>query len=154
MLMQTQIEDEWCWAAVAVSVDHYFNPASTKTQCQLAQAVLENEACCGNPDACDDPAKLQDALTNVNRLDRILLRPLQFSEIQDKLSANLPVCVRIGWANGGGHFVAIDGWFGSATNPQVNVADPLFDGGPWDYNEFVTAYMGNGQWTATFLVKP
>jgi hypothetical protein len=153
MLMQTQIEDEWCWAAVAVSVDHYFNPASTKTQCQVAQAVLANEGCCGNPDSCDDPAKLQDALNNVQRLNRIVLRALLFSEIQASLNAFLPVCARIAWANGGAHFVAIDGWSGTADNPQVHVADPLFPDSTVGYNEFVSAYQGSGQWTATFLVK-
>jgi hypothetical protein len=157
MLMQTQIEDEWCWAAVAVSVDHYFDSQSTKTQCQVAQAVLNNAGCCGNQDSCDQPAKLQDALgqrAGVGRLDQVLPRYLQFSEIQDKLKANLPVCVRIGWAKGGGHFVAIDGWSGSPASPQVHVVDPLFADSTVDYNEFVSAYQGSGRWTATFLVKP
>jgi len=154
MRMQTQIEDEWCWAAVSVSIDHYFDSRSTKTQCQVAQAVLNSAGCCGNPDSCDEPAALQDALTDVQRLNQILLRPLLFSEIQDMLNAHLPVCVRIGWAKGGGHFVAIDGWSGSAAHPQVHVCDPLFADSTVDYDEFVAAYQGSGQWTATFLVKP
>lgn len=154
MLMQTQQEDEWCWAAVSVSVDHYFNAQSTKTQCQVVQAVLQNAGCCGNPDTCDDPARLQDALTNVQRLNQILLRPLSFSEIQAQLNADLPVCARIAWPNGGAHFVAVDGWSGSEANPQVHVADPLFPSATHGYIEFVSAYRGNGQWTATFLVQP
>jgi hypothetical protein len=154
MLMQTQIENEWCWAAVATSVDHYFNPQSTKTQCQVAQAVLNNAGCCGNPDACDQPAKLQDALAQVTRLDQVLPRYLQFSEIRAQLGASLPVCVRIGWARGGGHFVAIDGCSPPLAPPQVHVVDPLFGDCTVDYNEFVSAYQGSGQWTATFLVKP
>ena len=60
--IEKQRKDKWCWAAVSVSVDHYFSPGSTTSQCQLAKEVLEDIlktvlSCCSNPDECNVPAK-------------------------------------------------------------------------------------------------
>jgi len=37
--IQYQETKEWCWIAVATSVNHFYNPSSTWTQCQLMTAV-------------------------------------------------------------------------------------------------------------------
>ena len=37
--MQYQETSEWCWIAVATSINHFYNPASTVTQCELRTAV-------------------------------------------------------------------------------------------------------------------
>jgi Papain-like cysteine protease AvrRpt2 len=37
--MQYQESSEWCWIAVATSISHFFNPASTWTQCQVMTVV-------------------------------------------------------------------------------------------------------------------
>jgi len=55
MEMQTQEMAEWCWAAVSVSVDKFFNPASSRTQCTVAEDVL-TRSCCGGEAACNEPA--------------------------------------------------------------------------------------------------
>ncbi|MGO9234323.1 MAG: hypothetical protein ACLP4V_09685 [Methylocella sp.] len=54
--MQYQQMSNWCWIAVATSISHYYNPASTWTQCSLTTAQLQASAslhmqgqCC--PDA-------------------------------------------------------------------------------------------------------
>lgn len=151
--IQTQEEELWCWAAVSASVDHYFSPQSTSTQCQVAQEVLNIEGCCGNPQACNAPAILQDALRAVGRLRGTLPRPLDFQEIQQQIDSSQPVCVRIQWDGGGGHFVVLSGYRQLASGDQlVEVSDPFFADSIVDYNEFVNAYQGNGQWTGTFLV--
>ncbi len=40
--MQYQQTTEWCWMANAVSVSHFYNPASTWTQCQVMTVVGQN----------------------------------------------------------------------------------------------------------------
>lgn len=42
MRMQYQETTEWCWIANAVSVSHFYNPASTWTQCQVMTVVGQN----------------------------------------------------------------------------------------------------------------
>lgn len=154
MLMQPQLEDEWCWAAVAVSVDLYFNTNSTRTQCSLA-TQLAGQDCCNNPDACDQPQALQDALSDIGRLNGDPeTDSLEFTEIQSAIGACVPLCVRIGWVGGGAHFVAIDGYGSSpAGDPLVHVKDPYFGDFTVNFNDFLSHYLGSGSWTATFRVK-
>ena len=157
--IEKQREDKWCWAAVSVSVDHYFSPGSASSQCRVARDVLGIAQCCSNPDDCNTPARLQAGLSVVGRLKAILLRPLQFNEIRREIDALRPVCVRIAWNGGGGHFVVISGYRLSASGAQlVEVADPLFPSSTVLYDVLISAYqnaqepLGGGQWTATFLV--
>jgi len=37
--MQYQLTKEWCWIATATSINHFYDPASTLTQCQLMTEV-------------------------------------------------------------------------------------------------------------------
>jgi len=37
--MQYQETSQWCWIAVATSINHFYNPASTVTQCELRTAA-------------------------------------------------------------------------------------------------------------------
>jgi hypothetical protein len=157
--IEKQREDKWCWAAVSVTVDHYFSPGSTSTQCRVARNVLGVTQCCSDPDVCNTPAKLQTALTAVRKLKDTLTRPLEFDEIRQEIEAGRPVCVRIGWSGGGAHFVMISGYRLSASGAKlVEVADPLFPNSTILYDVLVSAYQnaqdpaGGGQWTATFLV--
>jgi len=40
--MQYQETNEWCWIANATSISHFYNPASTWTQCQVMTVVGHN----------------------------------------------------------------------------------------------------------------
>jgi hypothetical protein len=40
--MQYQEADLWCWIAVAASINHFYNPASTATQCSIMTTVGQN----------------------------------------------------------------------------------------------------------------
>ena len=43
---QTEQQSNWCWDATTVSVEHYYDPTSKLTQCQLANQVLGLDICC------------------------------------------------------------------------------------------------------------
>lgn len=161
--MQEQCADQWCWAAVSVSVEHYFFPMSTTSQCQMAQDVFGVADCCSDKEVCNQPRKLQDALDVIRRKTatlsrpltfRTLPKPLSFPDVRQEIDAGLPVCVRIGWAEGGGHFVVLSGYRQSPSGgSKVEVEDPGYGQSTVDFDEFLTAYKDSGRWTATFLLR-
>jgi hypothetical protein len=152
--IQTQEADKWCWAAVSASVNHYFFPDSTLSQCQIARRVLGVDSCCGNRETCNQVAKLDVALEKSGTIVREpLARSLSFEEIKQEIDGRRPICARIQWAGGGGHFVVIRGYRELASGAeQVDIADPWFVDGTFFYKEFLSGYLNIGQWTDTFLV--
>jgi hypothetical protein len=153
--MEKQEEADWCWNAVAVSVEHYFNPQSTLTQEHFAEQVFGK--------ALNEGFALAQALQDLERYNGALGGAIQFDDIQRQLDKNLPVCVRIEWYEGGAHFVVITGYGRSpGGDPLVYVSDPILQSGNviiWDYASFVEAYSpsyakgAEGAWVDTYFVK-
>lgn len=59
--MQYQLADDWCWIAVATSVNHFYNPASPVTQCALATTLGQKfhpASCPANSSACPTAAAI------------------------------------------------------------------------------------------------
>ena len=157
--IEHQQEPDWCWDAVAVSVEHYFDPHSPLTQQKFAVEAL------GVPlSHADQPWYLHDALTDLGKLKSNPQSYLSFEAIQQQLNANLPVCAHLAWNEGGSHYVVITGYGKShAGRPQVHVSDPILSDSNmvvWDYDEFVAAYSpsyapyAEGVWVDTCLVQP
>jgi len=156
--MEHQEEADWCWNAVSVSIEHYFDPQSNLNQPEFAVKAL------GVPLAkANQPFFLSKALTDTGKLKANPDGFLSFADIQAELNADLPVCVHIAWNEGGGHFVVITGYqFSAAGDPQLLVSDPILKDSNvvvWDYESFVLAYSpsyadAEGQWVDTCLVKP
>ena len=78
--IQRQEHSEWCWAAVAVSVERFFDPHSKLKQCEVANKVLPKAHppiplppsdcgccchCCCDPRSCNKPAELERALKEI-----------------------------------------------------------------------------------------
>jgi hypothetical protein len=154
--MQTQQEDQWCWAAIAASVDTYFSPFASSPQCRIAAAVLNSGSdTCNDPQKYNNPAKLQVALKAIGRYRATHIGPLSFEDLQAEIDAGRPVCVRIAWSGGGAHFVVLSGYHVSTTGVRtVDVADPLYPDSTRLFDQFPSAYHGGGEWTATFFVNP
>jgi|HubBroStandDraft_3_1064219.scaffolds.fasta_scaffold78826_3 hypothetical protein len=157
--MEQQQEPDWCWNAVAISVERYFDPKYKKTQQQFAVQVL------GPPPAdADQPYNLSMALSKIGLANKNLQGHLTFPDIKSQLDANLPVCVHIAWYEGGSHYVVISGYqFSSVNAPQLLVSDPILQDDNvivWDYDAFVLAYSpsyaegAEGEWVDTCLVNP
>ena len=156
--MEHQLEPDWCWNAVTVSIEHYFDPNSRLTQPDFAVQTL------GVPlEEADQPYYLSRALSTVGKLHSNPPGFLSFAAIQAELNSNLPVGVQIAWNEGGSHFVLITGYQMSPTGaPQVLVSDPILKDSNsvvWDFDAFVLAYSpsytnAEGSWVETCLVKP
>jgi hypothetical protein len=165
--IELQQHNNWCWAAVAVSVDRYFDRKSTWCQCRVASKMAKMEKLkvknCGTcqkpkhaPKACNRPWSLDKALKIVDRLKgKPPLRPLTFEQTERRIKAGRPVCVRIQWGGGqGGHFVVISGYAtGKSGSRWVDVEDPHAGSSTWRYDEFRENYQyAQGHWVETYAV--
>ena len=74
------------------------------------------------------------------------------NDVTQEINNNRPLCVRIGWSGGGGHFVAIDGY--NKGLDMVAVDDPWYGASDVDLSVFQTSYQGSGSWTHSYRVKP
>ena len=154
--MQKQLTHVWCWAAVSVSVDRYFDRGSEWRQCGLAKEVTKQPVCCTKPvpHDCVKPFFLEDALEIIGRLKGDPTSgPLSFKQIQHRINNDRPICARIGWRGGGGHFVVISGYRTHKGVRQVDIDDPQRKGASTiDYRTFVHKYRAVGRWTHTYPV--
>jgi hypothetical protein len=153
---QDQQQTNWCWAAVSGAVAAYYNASTTWTQCAIADAELGRSDCCGAgaSGACNVPWYLNSALSRVGHLASFASGTLTFAIVQSEINAGRPVCARIGWSGGGGHFVALTCWYRNLlTGTQsVRVDDPwpAYGRSVWLFSAFSTAYQGSGSWTHSY----
>ncbi len=161
--LDRQAADKLCWAAVATSVAHYFDLDSLHTQCSVASAVT-GESCCspgGIPDECNKVNVLETGLDKVERLESGPIDGgLAFSDICTLIDNKIPICVRIQWPNGEGHFVVICGYRLTQDEKEfVEIADSWHEDSILPYDEFKQAYQGagrpdgGGHWSHTYRVK-
>jgi hypothetical protein len=152
--MQKQEHSNWCWAAVSVSVDRFFDSGSSWQQCGMAHAELGLPCCEGTDQRCNKPFFLEQALDRVGRLKGSPQpAPLSFSQIKLELDAGHPVGVRIEWNDGSGHFVLITGYNETPGVQRLTIDDPFYDRSRVSYSGFLNRYQGSGAWTGTFFLK-
>jgi hypothetical protein len=152
--MQSQLETNWCWSAVATSTSRFYNSSSGWTQCGLANQQLGQSTCCqnGSSSACNVPWYLDQALGQTGNLESWESGHADLTTVEGDLVRTCPVGVRIGWSGGGGHFVVIDG--AETSNTTVHVEDPIYGSSDIAYNTLASNYQGSGSWTHTYFTKP
>lgn len=168
--MQTQEALNWCWAAVAVSINDFLDPppvgataiVPTWTQFTLANKLLgiTGPGCSMDPGGmvCNQPESLATALTitaNLRPNGALADQYLTFICIQSWVNAQLPIGARIKWRGKGAHFIALDGYKVLTSGQQmVHVQDPSPGASPGfvDYDFLVEDYEEDGYWIDTFLV--
>ncbi len=152
--MQMQTQSNWCWAATANSVSHYFWRWSTWSQCRIANGELGSTDCCQNPvpSHCNVPWYLDRALTRTRNFVSIQ-GPAAFSAVRAEINAGRPVGARIGWSGGGGHFMVIYGYSMIAGDEFFDIDDPIYGKSHIPVSEFSSSYQGTGSWTHTYFMK-
>jgi hypothetical protein len=154
---QHQQQTEWCWLATTVSITLYYDPASTWTQCLLANKELNQTTCCqnGSSNACNQPGYPNQALTTTGHLASTALGKPSFQTIMNELEAGHPVSINIQWNGGGGHNPATDGYDDTEpSTPTIDIEDPWY--GPstnQDFNTFPGSYNGGASWYASYFTK-
>jgi hypothetical protein len=152
--MQTQTQTLWCWAATAVSVSRFLNSSSTWTQCKVANEALHLSTCCngGASDECDTVGFLEKALEIVDNFERTEDRRVGLAELKQEIDLGRPLCLRVQWPNGSGHFVAIYGY----DNDVLHISDPYpyYRTSKLEYDDFPRRYQKRrATWTDTYWVK-
>ena len=100
--MQHQEQDEWCWAASAVSAARYLGRKA------LSQCTLVNGF-----DDCNQPFYLEEALSAAGCHFRRVGHAISAAAIGCALSMGTAIEARVGWTDGrgrfdgSGHYVAI-----------------------------------------------
>jgi hypothetical protein len=154
LTMQHQLQDNWCWAAVSTSVAHYFG-TTTWTQCSVVSKEVGDDRCCANGSSrrCNVPWRLDKALRRVKMLNRKKDgMPGDLRDVRREIDAGRPVCMRIGWSGGGGHFIAIEGY--RADNGSVAIEDPWYGTSDVPLSAFHAGrYQGTGSWTHTYYTR-
>ena len=151
--MEAQSQQFWCWAAVSVAVARHYRADSSWTQCTLAAAELGGAACCTTAGPCNRPWFLDRALARVGHLDGgVTFGPLPFADVVDEVDDAQPLAVRIGWPDGSGHFVLVDGY--DADSEVVQVKDPFGDETvTLPHAQLRSQYNGNGAWTHSYRTR-
>jgi hypothetical protein len=154
--VERQEQSQWCWAAVAVSVARHFDSASRWRQCTVVNAELNQTSCCddGGSPSCGRPWYLDRALATVAHLHAVRSGALDFSEAYAEVVANQPPCMRIGWAGGGGHFVAVVGVRQAGGDRFLRIGDPLHGTVEEGWTDPAEPYMGYGSWTDPYFTQP
>ena len=99
---------------------------------------------------CNQQWFLDRALRIVGNLDKVQQGSAKLNKVVQQIDSDRPVCLRIGWYDGGGHFVAIYGYSGTV----VNVGDPWWGDSSVDFDSFPDTYQTGGKWTHTYWVVP
>ena len=153
-MMQHQQQTNWCWAAVATSVALYYDPASTWTQCAVANGELGRTDCCGTGASgpCNVYGYLASSLTRVGHLDHWAAGTATFAQVGTEIDAGRPLGVRTAWSGGGAHFLAIVGY--RLIFDMLAVDDPWYGKSDVSYSAFSTNYQGSGTWTHCYYTEP
>ncbi len=152
---QTQVQDQWCWSAVTVSVSRHYDASSSWTQCSLVNAELNQSNCCsdGANSNCNKPWVLDSPLSRTNNLDRMEGSAASFSDVTAEVDQGRPLAVRIGWFLGGGHFVVLHGYSDGDQGSWVTVADPFYGPSTYVYDVFRSTYRNTGSWTHSYFTQ-
>jgi hypothetical protein len=152
--MEAQTQSNWCWAATSTSVSHFYWSWSNWTQCLVANGELGRNDCCGGnvPAACNVPWYLDLALTRTNNFVSYT-GVASFETVKAEIDAGRPVGARIGWNNGGGHFVVIYGYSIFGGEQYFNIDDPIYGKSQLTVADFTSNYQGSGSWTHTYMTK-
>jgi hypothetical protein len=153
--MQHQQQSNWCWAATATSVAHYYDASSTWTQCEVANDQTGRTDCCGAgaSTACNIPEPLDSPLSIVGHLDHMVVAVATFAETQGQLDLGRPLCLRVHWSGGNAHFLAAMG-YNAESGQIVHVDDPIYGPSDVPYTTLVGSYQGNGTWTHSYYTRP
>lgn len=150
--MQKQQESNWCWAATSTSVDHWYNPSSTVTQCQVVNAQLGRNDCCNNPGSsnCNVYGYLDKALNYLGRLDHMDSSTETYATIVGQVVTMHPLGIRVAWSGGGAHFIAATG---HEQGDMVVIDDPIYGTSVVYYTTLFGTYQGSGNWTHSYFTK-
>ncbi|MBW8804287.1 MAG: hypothetical protein JF587_10590 [Catenulisporales bacterium] len=157
-VMQHQEQTNWCWDAATVSVAKYYEPASTWTQCGLANITFTRNDCCvvaGQASPCNWGQWPDGPLRTVKHLNQIVNNALTPVQLGAQIAKSAPVLCNIAWPGGGGHIVGLRGRSLVNGVEHVSVGDPWTGDADWTYSAFQNNYANaGGIWNVSYETQP
>lgn len=155
-----QEQFNWCWAACAEMVIHYYAGPATR-QCDFANELFDRTECCSEPSNpnCNRPCEMLDIsnlYSNRHIHSQLVDKAVPFSKLQSEIDADRPVEVVYFWRDWEkpGHSVIVRGWRIDGEEEFVHVNDPANSSttmsGIVAYSELLAPY-GEGDWTYTWI---
>ena len=158
MYMQYQQQSNWCWAAVSYCVYYFFCPGNPRgiSQCEVVNGVLNQTICCsqGDGSVCNQENFLNVALSWVNCFRFWMAEVTPYYLLQREILAGNPLGIRVQWAGGGAHFLAIDGYYNDLPmwGSGITVKDSIYGYDYLPYDEVVDNYKKPGsKWTHSYF---
>lgn len=159
--LEKQQQDYWCWSAMTVSVNHYYDPGTSWTQCTLVNSEFGRADCCVNGGSadCNQPYQTAVALRDLGNLAANQASAAGFQTIMNEINGARPLACRMVWPSGAGHVVSVYGFaqadYDGLYDQWVFVKDPGRGIGDskYLYNQFKAKYQGVGTWNRTYLTQ-
>lgn len=164
--IQRQVMDEWCWAAVASSVSHFYLGDRAIDQKWIVARHLGRDRNTPTDETWDHSAPMLVGLQFVGCTPIYKSGPISFWSVLRKLDGGDPICVQIRWKDAKGndtavrHAVVITScWRDEEDRPFYMVGDPgEGDSEECSESEVQSSYMAangspGGRWEATFFVS-
>ncbi|MBI3515605.1 MAG: hypothetical protein HY060_16335 [Proteobacteria bacterium] len=151
--LQHQQLINWCWAAIATSVAHYYQPHAPWTQCKVANAELGRRDCCSvaGHRRCNVIGHLVQSLRIVHHLAQHRRAKSTFRQTERELFAGRPLAARVAWDGGGAHYVTIVGY--QPERRMLAIDDPYYGRSHVPYGMFCRSYRDHGVWTDSYCTK-
>lgn len=134
-----QEQSNWCWAACSSAVlQHYGINASQEDIVNYIKGGLYNQT-----------ATTGEMLRAVreNGLSASFRGVPTYDQIQSEIDTGNPMETLIGWTNGGGHALVLDGYFLNQGRQYINIMDPWY-GDHFNYNYQYYRSNENFKWNA------
>ena len=154
--MQLQQWDNWCWAATASSISHYYGPDYHLSQDEIVGRALGLPPPWVSDESWNRGATMLTGLCIVRCESSTYPGFASLRQVLRQLDLGNPVCVQIKWPSNRGHAVVIHGgWFDEAGDDHFLVGDPGFGCSfPLPGRELRDDYLEvGGRWVQTYQVR-
>jgi hypothetical protein len=151
-----QQQTQWCWAASAQMVMHFYGDNSI-TQCDLANWLFDQSSCCvtASSSDCNQGCEIRDIKQVYKEWGIQSTRKstsVSFAKLREEINAGRPVEIVFEWEGGGGHAAIIRGYRQDEDGNYLLVNDPLDEFNQVEVQyEFLKDAYGLGSWNRTWV---
>lgn len=161
--IEQQKQDQWCWAAVALSICRFYSDHHWRGQCDLVNDIFSdirgNSDCCQNGDTfpCNMTWSLRDVLSTSHHLALPVRGIVSFGGLMQEIEVGQrPVAARIMFSDlNTAHYIVLVGCAQTLDGKQwVKVADPSMATGNTtsiEYSTILANYRPGAIWDESYF---
>jgi Papain-like cysteine protease AvrRpt2 len=161
--IEHQDQDQWCWAAVTISICRFYKDQRWQHQCNLVNEILSSILggvdCCedGASDNCNISFSLSDVLNTTGHLVQLVQGVVSFEDLNQEIEVRQrPLAIRIVFSDFiTRHFIVVVGCMQTPDGKQwVKVADPSQSTGNTtsiEYTSLLNDYRPGATWDQSYF---